>query len=117
MEIFELKYFVYAAREQSIQKAAEKIPISPASVSKAISRLEEELGNVNLFQRTGRNLSLTPAGHHLLQKAEEILNLESQTKILIGAQQDHHYLKVCGTDLQLALWGPRLIKKNFKAAT
>lgn len=39
MEIFELKYFVHAAREQSIQKAAEKIPISPASVSKAISRL------------------------------------------------------------------------------
>jgi DNA-binding transcriptional LysR family regulator len=114
MEIFELKYFVHAAREQSIQKAAEKIPISPASVSKAISRLEEELGNVNLFQRTGRNLSLTPAGHHLLQKAEEILNLESQAKILIGAQQEHHYLKVCGTDLQLALWGPRLIKKILK---
>ena len=58
METFELHYFLSVARFENVHRAAEHAAVSPASLSKAISRLEEELG-AKLFARQGRNIVLT----------------------------------------------------------
>lgn len=69
----QLQYFVAAGEEASITVAAEKISISPPSISMAVSSLEREFG-VQLFVRHhAQGLSLTFAGCALLEQAKKLL--------------------------------------------
>ena len=70
MEIFELKYFLAVAREEHIHRASEKLRVSPPALSKAIARLEDELGK-KLFAREGRHIRLTDEGRALKARAFE----------------------------------------------
>ena len=79
MEFRTLKYFVATAREGSITRAAEKIPITQPALSRAIHSLENELGQ-KLFERGKFSLKLTDAGLRLLKRADEILRLVHDTK-------------------------------------
>ncbi|NVK35063.1 MAG: LysR family transcriptional regulator [Rhodobacteraceae bacterium] len=68
----QLEYFIAAGNTGSITKASERISISPASISTAISQLEEEL-DVQLFIRHhAQGLSLTPTGHTMLLEAKRL---------------------------------------------
>ncbi|AZZ36915.1 hypothetical protein CIK05_08970 [Bdellovibrio sp. qaytius] len=87
MEIFELKYFLAAANNENIHKGSLDVNVSPASVSKAISRLEAELG-VNLFYNEGRNIKLTSQGQALKLRAHSILQLEEDTRYLISGDKE-----------------------------
>ena len=64
----QLRGFYYAARANSISKAAEKMSLSQPSVSLQIQALERELG-VQLFERRGPRIRLTPDGDTLLELA------------------------------------------------
>jgi len=57
----QIEYFLAVVRNQSFTKAAEELYLSQPAISRHISELEVELG-VQLFDRTGRRTSLTPAG-------------------------------------------------------
>lgn len=59
------QYFLVLAEEHSISRAAEKLFITPQSLSKYLTNLEQELG-VLLFRRKP-SLTLTPAGELLLK--------------------------------------------------
>lgn len=72
MELYHLRTFIAVASEQNLTRAAQKLFISPSSVSSHIKGLEEEL-NVELFIRTSRGMHLTRAGEFLKQKAENAL--------------------------------------------
>ena len=61
MELSQLKYFEIVAKHEHITRAAEELHIAQPSLSKAISRLEAELG-VELFDRQGRNIKLNSFG-------------------------------------------------------
>lgn len=61
MELRQLRYFLAAADSRSIVNAAADLYISRQAVSKAICRLEEELG-VELFVRDSGGVFLTPTG-------------------------------------------------------
>lgn len=74
MELKTLKYFLAVAREESITRAAEKIPITQPALSRAIQLLEEELGQ-KLFNREKYSVRLTAAGLELFRDAEEMLLL------------------------------------------
>lgn len=60
------EYFLTLSSELNISKAAEKIGVQQAGLSKALKNLEYELGK-ELFYRTNRGLKLTPYGS-LLRK-------------------------------------------------
>jgi DNA-binding transcriptional LysR family regulator len=60
------------ARTGSFTEASERLGLSASATSKALSRLEEELG-VKLFHRTTRSLSLSGDGERFLARAEAIL--------------------------------------------
>lgn len=79
MELRVLNYFVAVAQEGNMTRAAKKVLISQPALSRQIADLEAELG-VKLFDRQKRRLTLTPAGHYLLEQAQEILELTSRTK-------------------------------------
>ncbi len=79
MNIRVLKYFLAAAQEENITKAAEILHMSQPPLSRQLHDLEEELG-VKLFERTNRKVILTNEGALLRQRAEEILELVEKTK-------------------------------------
>ncbi|WP_121714819.1 LysR family transcriptional regulator [Streptomyces sp. E5N91] len=73
MESRSLRYFVAVAEELNFARAAERLGISPPPLSRAIRRLEAELG-VTLFERTTHRVARTPAGDVLLAEARAALD-------------------------------------------
>ena len=43
MELYQLKYFLYAAKYENISKAAQALRVSQPSISRAVVALEKEL--------------------------------------------------------------------------
>jgi DNA-binding transcriptional LysR family regulator len=62
MELRQLKQFVAVADLLSFRRAAERLHMAQPPLSVAIRKLEDELG-AELFERRGRTIRLTPAGH------------------------------------------------------
>lgn len=69
-----LRYFWTVAREGGLRRAAEKLNVSPPSISAQVRELEEALGE-KLFRRSGRGNVLTDAGQVALRYADEIFSL------------------------------------------
>src|SRR5882672_588807 len=63
--------FAKVAEERSFAAAARAMGVSVATVSRAVTRLEERLGG-RLFNRTSRRLALTDYGHALAERASKI---------------------------------------------
>lgn len=78
MEFRHLKYFIAAAHEQNIGRAAVALNISQPPLTRQIQQLEEEIG-VPLFIRTPKGVELTTAGELLLLEGQNILSLIEQT--------------------------------------
>jgi len=110
MEMKDLVYFTAVAKTQNIHKAAKEISISPGSLSKAITRLENEL-KIKLFDRIGRNIKLTTEGKFLRVKANEILNLEEKTRIDILGQIASFRAVIGAPEILLAYYGVEIAKK------
>ena len=72
MELLQLRYFVAAAREENVTRAAQKLHIAQPALSQSIARLEEEMG-VRLFDRVGKRIRLNAAGRELLRTVEPML--------------------------------------------
>ncbi|ASI92002.1 LysR family transcriptional regulator [Vibrio mediterranei] len=77
----DLYIFHSVAKHESISMASESLGLSIATVSRRLVALEQEL-KVNLFDRTGRSLTLTNDGrlyssrlHDLLEKLDEEIEL------------------------------------------
>lgn len=64
--------FAAVVEHRSFSAAAEAIGLSKATVSKAVARLEGQLGQ-SLFHRTSRRLALTEAGRPLADHAARIM--------------------------------------------
>ena len=72
MELHQLRYFLAVARTKNFSRAAEQCHVAQPSLSQQIMKLEDELGE-RLFERTKREVSLTPAGDLLRVHAERVL--------------------------------------------
>src|SRR3954447_2285545 len=68
-----IRYFVAVAQEGNVTRAAERLHVAQPSLSAAVRQLEAQLG-VELLQRTGRGVALTPAGELLLERGRELLD-------------------------------------------
>lgn len=72
LESRQLRYFVAVAEELSFRRAAERLGMAQPPLSRAIRELERGLG-VRLFERSTRQVRLTPAGEVLLRDARTAL--------------------------------------------
>lgn len=68
----ELSFFQEIVKQGSLSAAARELGVTPAAVSKRLSKIEESLG-VSLVRRTTRRLSLTDEGELFLAHARRIL--------------------------------------------
>lgn len=78
MELRVLQYFLAAAREENITKAAAFLHITQPTLSRQLMQMEEELG-VQLFRRGKHNILLTEDGMLLRRRAQEIVDLAEKT--------------------------------------
>ena len=72
MDIRHLTYFIEVAKYKSFTKASKSLHLSQSTLSKAVKSLEEEL-NVELIDRSAKNIELTEAGVIVLAEGEMII--------------------------------------------
>ncbi|MBS4195958.1 LysR family transcriptional regulator [Lederbergia citri] len=77
MDMKWLKTFIIAAKYENFRKTSEELFLTQPAVTKHIRRLEENL-NSKLFERTGKNIVLTAAGHKFLPYAREMMAVYEQ---------------------------------------
>lgn len=73
MELLQLEYFRVLGRLQHVTRASERLGIAQPTLSRAIARLENELG-VSLFERRGRSVALSEQGAAFLGYVERSLD-------------------------------------------
>ena len=69
-----LRYFWMVAREGKLTQAAQRLRLSPSTISTQIKALEDQLGHP-LFERRGRQLHLTEYGQVVREYADDIFAL------------------------------------------
>ena len=84
MDIRELRTFIAIAQAGNITRAAEELHISQPALSRQIIKMENELG-CKLLERGGHGISLTNAGHLLLNRARELSDLLDKTEAELKA--------------------------------
>src|SRR3954453_19832117 len=72
LDVNRLRVIDAVARHGSVTAAAKELHYSQPSVTHHVTRLEAETG-VQLLQRVGRGIRLTPAGQLLADRAAEII--------------------------------------------
>ncbi|MDA8127234.1 MAG: transcriptional activator NhaR [Betaproteobacteria bacterium] len=72
-----LHYFRTVAKTGAVNRAAEKLHLTPQTLSGQIGAFEARLG-VALFRRSGRRLELTDAGRTALTYADEIFHIGAE---------------------------------------
>ena len=71
MDMHVIHYFLAAAREGNITKAAKRLHMTQPTLSRQLAELESELG-VRLFERSSRRITLTSEGILFRRRAEEM---------------------------------------------
>jgi len=81
-----LQYFWTVAHEGSVVKAAERLHITPQTISGQMRLLEEAIGQP-LFNRVGRRLVLSEMGHVVLEYADEIFSIGAELSQVVREQR------------------------------
>ncbi len=84
------RVFYLAAKYQNFTKAATKLYTSQSNVSQTISSLEKELG-VKLFNRNGRNISLSNEGKTIFEEVKIGLSHFENASRLANNMKDINY--------------------------
>ncbi|MFD5748476.1 LysR substrate-binding domain-containing protein [Streptomyces sp. NPDC127033] len=84
MELRTLRYFVAVAEELHFGRAAARLHMSQPPLSRAIRRLETDLGAA-LLHRSAAGVALTPAGAALLDEARTLLDRADRVRVRVAA--------------------------------
>lgn len=87
MELRTLRYFLAAAKEGNITRAAENLHVTQPTLSRQLMELEREL-DTTLMIRGRKGLMLTGDGVLFRQQAEEIVELADRAKKNFAGKKD-----------------------------
>ncbi len=87
MDFKQIEAFINVAKHKSFSKAANSIFLSQPAISSHIASLEKDL-HVQLFDRTSKEVILTPAGESFLKYAIEILNTRDKAVNYLSSFND-----------------------------
>lgn len=83
-----LEIFIKIVECNSLSIAGQKLNLSPSSISRSLSKLEEQLGII-LLKRTTRTFVLTDAGHYLYENARTLLTELDRSLVNTSSFYDH----------------------------
>lgn len=89
MEFRQINTFIQIARLQSFSKAAESLGYSQSAVTVQIRLLEKEL-NTKLFDRIGKQITLTSQGKDFLAHAHNILHEVNKAQLSMCDEKELH---------------------------
>jgi len=90
MDLNRATTFVRVVENGGFTRAAEALGLPPSSVSRAVAKLENDLG-VTLLERTTRKIALTDAGKAFFERAREALaGLEEANDLALDAAREAH---------------------------
>lgn len=72
LNLKQLRYFCEIVNTGNARAAADNLFVAPTAISMQLAALEESLGGL-LFDRSSRPMVLTPLGHFVFPKAQELL--------------------------------------------
>lgn len=78
----QLYYFWNVAKTGSITRTAEKLHLTPQTISGQLAEFERNLG-VELFRRTGKRFELTTAGKMALSHADDLFQIGNELEQLL----------------------------------
>lgn len=111
--LVELHAFLAVARTGSFRKAADQLHVTQAAVSRAVLRLEEELG-VDVLARSGAGVRLTAAGEELRRRVEAPVAALEEAAQQLRRRSDRMRLRLAVVTSLGNLWlMPRL--EDFRA--
>jgi DNA-binding transcriptional LysR family regulator len=85
MDFDQLVTFMEVAKLGSFSRAGQKVYRSQSAVSAQIRQLEQEYGD-RLLDRSGKDVSLTPAGRVLFAYAERLLQMKDESLLAVADQ-------------------------------
>ena len=83
MDFDQLMTFLEVAKLGSFSRAGQKVFRSQSAVSAQIRQLEQEYGD-RLLDRSGKDVTLTPAGRVLLAYAERMTQMRDESKLAVA---------------------------------
>jgi DNA-binding transcriptional LysR family regulator len=100
------------AQEMNMRKASERLFVSQPALSQRLQTIEKEWGT-KLFIRSQKGLALTPAGEHVIQFVNDVLNKQEKVRETIHALQDgvSGTLKIAVASIVGQNWLPQVLKK------
>lgn len=109
-----LRVFDAVCRAKGVSRAADALHVTPGAVSLQIKQLESGLG-VQLFQKSGREISLTPVGERLAQRVADAFDRLSDALDAAAEMRPNNQLRLKVTPSLAIRWlVPRL--SSFYAA-
>ena len=112
MELRTLRYFLAAAQEENMTRAADMLHVTQPTLSRQMMDLERELG-VTLMLRGKNGLTLTDDGVFFRQRAQEIVDLADRLeKSFVERQSDISGMVVIGAS---EVAGAQTLAKLIKA--
>ena len=95
LDVHKLHVFSVVAQYLSFTRAAHSLFLTQSAASHAVASLERELGTA-LFRREGKRITLTDAGHVLLEHARRLFAAmdEAQAAVKRAARPDRGFLRV-----------------------
>lgn len=110
MELSDLHIFRTVAREGGITRAAEKLNRVQSNVTTRVRQFEEKLG-VDLFIRSGRRLTLSPAGNTLLDYADRMLDLAAEAQNAVTDRVPRGLLRLGSMESTAAIRLPDVLSR------
>lgn len=114
MDLKQLNSFITICKLQSFTQAADSLGYAQSTITTQIKLLESELG-VKLFERIGKNITLTHQGKKLLPYAKQMLKLSSEIKnILTSEDVPSGVLTIGAAESLCVLRLPEILKEYRK---
>ncbi|AQM58686.1 LysR family transcriptional regulator [Clostridium baratii] len=114
MNLQQLEYFKVIAETKNFTTASNILSVTQPALSKAISKLEEEL-DVSLFEREGRNIKITKFGEIFLKYADSALREieRGKDKLQDMKKNNDRVISIASTHCIGATFIPFLISNFF----
>ena len=108
----QIRAFLATAEEGSLSAAARALRSTQPTVGRQVSGLEQDLG-VTLFERSGRSLVMTAAGHDLLEHVQAMGDAASRVSMVAAGQSQDvaGRVSVTASDLLAAGFLPPVLQR------